>query len=205
MTGKIKLNAASGGGSVSFQAPSSTGDDRVITLPTTADGTVLTTTNPKTGNILQVVSTTKQDVYSQAGDSSSWTAVTGLSASITPASASNKILIQVQIYTGNSSDDYANLFRLYKAGSHLTGASGTGEGNRDAAFLCHRQGDQNADPFSLSNSYLDTAGGTSAITYQLYAKIENGSTGYIGRPGTGDNNWYNGRVSSTITLMEIAG
>ena len=41
MTGKIKLNAFwSGGGSVSFQAPSSTGDDRVITLPTTADGTV---------------------------------------------------------------------------------------------------------------------------------------------------------------------
>jgi len=156
------------------------------------------------GSIIQVVSTTKQDVYSQAGDSSSWTAVTGLSASITPASASNKILIQVQIYTGNSADDYANLFRLYKAGSHLTGASGTGEGSKDAAFLCHRQGDQNADPFSLSNSYLDTAGGTSAITYQLYAKIENGSTGYIGRPGTGDNNWYNGRVSSTITLMEIA-
>ena len=47
MTGKIKLNAASGGGSVSFQAPSSTGDDRIITLPTTADGTVLTTTKPK--------------------------------------------------------------------------------------------------------------------------------------------------------------
>ena len=57
MTGKIKLNAASGGGSVSFQAPSSTGDDRVITLPTTADGTVLTTTNPKAGNIIQVVAT----------------------------------------------------------------------------------------------------------------------------------------------------
>ena len=37
MTGKIKLNATSGGGSVSFQAPSSTGDDRIITLPTTAD------------------------------------------------------------------------------------------------------------------------------------------------------------------------
>ena len=56
MTGKIKLNAASGGGSVSFQAPSSTGDDRVITLPTTADGTVLTTTNPNgQGSIIQVV------------------------------------------------------------------------------------------------------------------------------------------------------
>ena len=163
----------SGGNGVIISAPSSNpASNRTITVPGNADGEMLTTTNPKTGNILQVVSTTKQDVYSQAGDSSSWTGVTGLSASITPASASNKILIQVQIYTGNSSDDYANLFRLYKAGSHLTGASGTGEGNRDAAFLCHRQGDQNADPFSLSNSYLDTAGGTSAITYQLYAKMK---------------------------------
>ena len=60
MTGKIKLNATSGGGSVSFQAPSSTGDDRIITLPTTADGTVLTTTNPKAGNIFKLYKQLKQ-------------------------------------------------------------------------------------------------------------------------------------------------
>ena len=201
----IKL-VGSSSGSVSIAAPATTtgGADRVITLPDAADGTMLTTTNPKAGNVIQVVSTTKQDVFSQAGDNATYAAITGLSATITPASASNKILIQINIYTSNTSDDYANLFRLYKAGSHLTGASGTGEGSRDAAFLCHRQGDQNADPFSLSNSYLDTAGGTSAITYQLHMKVETSSTGYIGRQGTNDNNWYNGRVSSTITLMEIA-
>ena len=39
---KIKLNAASGGGSVSLQAPSSTSNDRVMTLPDSANGTVLT-------------------------------------------------------------------------------------------------------------------------------------------------------------------
>ena len=201
---QLKLTADSGGGTVAIKAPASTTGNAALemTVPSTASDTL--DSLKRAGNILQVVSTTKQDVYSQAGDSSSWTAVTGLSASITPTSASNKILIQVQIYTGNDRDDYANAFRLYKAGSHLTGASGTGEGNRDAAFLCHRQGNQDVDPFSLSNSYLDTAGGTSAITYQLYAKIENGSTGYIGRQGTSDNNWYNCRVSSTITLMEVA-
>ncbi len=42
MTAKIKLNAASGGGSVSLQAPSSSSNDRVITLPDIADGTLLT-------------------------------------------------------------------------------------------------------------------------------------------------------------------
>tara|TARA_R100000353_G_scaffold85647_1_gene63840 strand:+ start:1100 stop:1702 length:603 start_codon:yes stop_codon:yes gene_type:complete len=36
MTAKIKLNAASGGGSVSIQAPSSSSNNRVYTLPDTA-------------------------------------------------------------------------------------------------------------------------------------------------------------------------
>ena len=38
---KIKLNAASGGGSVSLQAPSSTSSDRVYSLPDSADITTL--------------------------------------------------------------------------------------------------------------------------------------------------------------------
>ena len=37
MTAKIKLNAASGGGSFSIQAPSSSSNNRVITLPDTDD------------------------------------------------------------------------------------------------------------------------------------------------------------------------
>ena len=42
MTAKIKLNAASGGGSISIQAPSSSSNNRVISLPDIADGTLLT-------------------------------------------------------------------------------------------------------------------------------------------------------------------
>jgi len=42
MTAKIKLNAASGGGSVSLQAPSSSSNNRVHTLPDVADGTIVT-------------------------------------------------------------------------------------------------------------------------------------------------------------------
>ena len=43
MTAKIKLNAASGGGSFSLQAPSSSSNNRVFTLPDVADGTIATT------------------------------------------------------------------------------------------------------------------------------------------------------------------
>jgi len=43
MTAKIKLNAASGGGSFSLQAPSSSANNRVFTLPDLADGTIART------------------------------------------------------------------------------------------------------------------------------------------------------------------
>ena len=42
MTAKIKLNAASGGGSFSLQAPSSSAYNRVFTLPDVADATMAT-------------------------------------------------------------------------------------------------------------------------------------------------------------------
>ena len=45
MTAKIKLNAASGGGSFSLQAPSSSSNNRVLTLPDAADGIVAQTDN----------------------------------------------------------------------------------------------------------------------------------------------------------------
>jgi len=42
MTAKIKLNAASGGGSFSLQAPSSSANNRVFTLPDVADAAMAT-------------------------------------------------------------------------------------------------------------------------------------------------------------------
>ena len=45
MSGKIKLNPTSGGGSFSLQAPSSSSNNRVLTLPDTADGTIAKTSD----------------------------------------------------------------------------------------------------------------------------------------------------------------
>ena len=42
MTAKIKLNAASGGGSFSLQAPSSSSNNRVFTIPDVADAAMAT-------------------------------------------------------------------------------------------------------------------------------------------------------------------
>ena len=92
MTAKIKLNAASGGGSFSLQAPSSSANNRVMTLPDTADGTILTTTNPKSGNSLNVI---QGETSSRVSTTSSSFVTTNLTATITPTSSSNKVHIAV--------------------------------------------------------------------------------------------------------------
>jgi len=91
MTAKIKLNAASGGGSFSLQAPSSSSNNRVFTLPDSADATLLTST-ASLGKLVNVVHASFSTETSIA--STSFTD-TGLTASITPSSSSNKILVIV--------------------------------------------------------------------------------------------------------------
>ena len=96
MTAKIKLNAASGGGSISIQAPSSSSNNRVISLPDVADGNLLTASNS------QVVSVNKTDTFST--NSTSKVDITGMSVSITPSSTSSKIMVFAEINHGG--DDY---------------------------------------------------------------------------------------------------
>ena len=97
MTAKIKLNAASGGGSISIQAPSSSSNNRVITLPDIADGTLLTNQSTGLGKILQVVegSTTTTVSTTSAGYID-----TGLSQAITPLQTGSQILVIVSQHVG---------------------------------------------------------------------------------------------------------
>lgn len=156
--------------------------------------------NTSTGKILQVIQTLKQDVYSQSS-SSSYNAITGLSVSITPSSASNKILILGTIYTSTAIDDYANVIALYKGGSAVAAAHGTPASPRyGAAMKIRSDGSGNAK--HLHHEFLDVAGGTSAITYQYYMASE--TFGYVGRTGDDGNSWYQARCPSMITAMEIA-
>ena len=91
MTAKIKLNAASGGGSFSLQAPSSSSNNRVFTLPDSADATLLTST-ASLGKLINVV---HNSFSTETSIASTAFTDTGLTATITPASASNKILVIV--------------------------------------------------------------------------------------------------------------
>ena len=91
----IKLTADSGGGTFEIKAPSSSGNTRVLTLPDTHNLTL------GAGKILQVVSSVKTDTASASVSRSSDWVGHGLSVSITPSSASNKILITGQMTVSN--------------------------------------------------------------------------------------------------------
>jgi len=202
MTAKIKLNAASGGGSFSLQAPSSSSNARVMTLPDTADGTILTTTNPKAGNIIQVKQTFKSDVFTTT--SYAYTDVTGLGVTITPTSSSNKILILIQLTGDGTQGSTRAGFRCFRDGNTAIG-SGNADGNRVTGFgVIYHPGDS-LNIASLVANILDTPGDTNSHTYQIQiSNLGNTSTVYVNRAQSDPNQYYAMRTSSSITAIEVA-
>ena len=197
----VKL-VGSTSGSVSLQAPASTsgGAHRVLTLPD-ANGTVAV---GATGKILQVVSTTKTDTFSESvatGDVSG----DAITVNITPSNASNKILLTGFISIGLSNDNEVN-WVFYKAGSILSGATGDANGTNRRRRTAAGDVRYNATHNTTGGQYLDTAGGTSQITYSV--RIGTGNNGtvtvYVNKPYTSGNYTYDFTTVSTLTAMEIA-
>jgi len=173
-----------------------------------SSGTIITTGSsgqsiPKaalpTGSVLQVVSTTKIDTFSTT--SSSYVDVTGLSVSITPTSATSKILITGLVNFAASSD--TGFFRLVRDSTAI--CVGTAAGNRLAATAQMRSNADSADADSASVNFLDSPNTTSSVTYKIQAASTPG--GYTTRfnSSADDADQTNrGRTASTITVMEIA-
>ena len=183
MTAKIKLNAASGGGSFSLQAPSSSSNNRIFTLPDSADATLLTST-ASLGKILQVVSVTKTGQFSSS--STSFTDITGCTLNITPSSSSNKIFVTLM----------GGQWGMYTGGSYF------GEGNivRDSTELVHgivtyREGSGNSGA-TCSLSFLDSPNTTSQVTYKAQVKSSSSSKEVYPTGSGGEG--------LTITAMEVA-
>ena len=213
MTAKIKLNAASGGGSFSLQAPSSSSNNRVMTLPDTADGTILTTTNPKSGNILQVVATNFTGTSSVSVSDASLSD-TPASVTITSTAANSKFLISATMNGEGSvpDHDYAYVLRRFIGGSGASIAVGGSAGSRSPVSFMQSVGyygnDQDSTPStSVLAPYLDSpsqAAGT-AITYKV-AIMGVGSSGqfYFGYTAVNTENSGNERGINFITVMEVA-
>jgi len=150
-----------------------------------ATGLQYSTVGATAGQVIQVVTAT--DSTQRSTTSTSF--VTGsntLSASITPSSASNKILIM--LYTGIGRVDGNNSYwTIYKGASNLFGSNGL--------YNMGRYDDSGDDPVPLGAHYLDSPATTSSITYQVYFKAEGGITAYLNMRS----------APASITLLEIKG
>ena len=158
----------------------------------------------QTGSILQVVSTIKTDTFTTS--SSGNTAITGLSASITPSSTSNKILVMYSINYDSNRGNSGGGFRIFRDGSHITASSGAAAGNRytvSGDFGSNNDPDQSG--MHRSFTYLYSPGSISSLTYQIYTYQDSTFTTYINRARADADQGDDGRYASTITLMEVAG
>ena len=209
MPAKIKLNAESGGGSFSIQAPSSSSNNRVFTLPDSADATLLTSSTA-VGGILQVKSTTKKDGYVATSPQGSFTDITGLSVDITPTSTNNKILIFVHVHIAVAGSYGGQVIRLAKTvggSTDNTFAAADVDGNRARGTIKAVGSGANGYQYPVAHGmmHLDTPASTNAHTYKLQHGDNDGTnTIYINLSAVDTNNTGYSKLISNITVMEIA-
>ena len=156
------------------------------------------------GGIIQVAVTQKSDVFTwgTTGD----VAITGMSVSITPTRSDSKILVQVQIgASGVYNDAYPIFWQLYKNGSQISGAKGSGTSGSTVKCASYTKNYVYYTGTSTSFSFLDSPSTTSATTYQLYGQRHSSSgTAYFNATAQQINERYAESIS-TITAMEISG
>ena len=159
-----------------------------------------------TGKILQVVSTTKTDPFTASLGGGAFTSVTGLSATITPTSASSKILVMVDVNGAQVTSSQGHItIRLLRGATQI--GSGGASGSRTTAFSAARINySEVGNAVSTSGAYLDSPATTSATTYSV--QIGNAKTTTqtlaVNRSAADTNNVAYLRTSSTIVVMEVS-
>ena len=161
-------------------------------IPATANS--VARTYMPVGSVLQVVSTTKTDSFSSS--STSLVDVTGLSVSITPTSATSKILVFGTIMT-NTIVDSIITFQLVRGSTNISigGSSVSFQGTIANYFQ------SNTSDALLPNAFhfLDSPSTTSSTTYKVQMKVNQVRTFYVNNRPNNDSSY-----TSTITVMEIA-
>ena len=153
MTAKIKLNAASGGGSFSLQAPSSSSNNRVFTLPDSADATLLTST-ASLGKTLKI----QQSLISSISDFSAadTTYQTISEPTFVVAGTNTNLLIQLTIMGGNNATHVDRNFRLaYKVGSgSYTNINFNSNGSISENMFSNIRGETATQEVRINTSFL---------------------------------------------------
>ena len=160
------------------------------------------------GGVLQTVFTQTSTEFTSSSDTYVATPITG---TITPTSASSKIVLFMRALYGVNGDSYPR-YKWYRSISG--GASGfinteptnDNGGNSLGAYLAARAHTSNEDQLNpMSDVYQDSPNTTSAITYTLYGVRENGGYFHINTTDNnaeGQQNPYNQTGNSNLLLME---
>jgi hypothetical protein len=164
--------------------------------------------------VKQIVEASDDTLYSLSIPDNSTDVAGSIAYSITPSSASNKILISFFIPQIKTTADVAGIrMRLYRqiAGggySHVTAESGTPSGNRLGSLAGNyaRAGDGNRSSAWLGGTIVDSPNTTSAIDYKFYFGSGDGTplTIYVNRTQNDDDSAYTSRTLTHVTLMEIS-
>jgi len=161
-------------------------------------------------SVLQVVNTTKTDTFT--GTNSSFTLVTGLAASITPSSTSNKIVVLVSVSGNrNRSNSEVGQFTIFRTGvgSAANMINAASVGSRNSGFTGGVQmGDTNGavNMEVYSTTIQDSPSSTAELTYEVRYRNAGGSeVTYVNRAEDDSDSAARARGVSTITLMEIKG
>ena len=157
------------------------------------------------GKVLQVVSTqiTAPTTVSVT-TAGTFYDISGFSASITPSSSSNYILIMMMLNSGRASSGYASVFRLMRDSTPI-GIGDAGGASQPRVTTGVFPFASNDDLMGFPVIWYDNPSSTSSITYKLQVTNNIGpSTAYLNRSITDGNVVGNSRYASQIILMEIA-
>ena len=126
---------------------------------------------------------------------------TGLSASITPSSSSNKILVTYQLECA-AETSYRHACRLVRGSTDILLANSAGD--RIRATNNNGNPPNNVRMSSFSQTYLDSPSTTSSTTYKLVGWAESSGLFFTNRSESNSDSASHARGVSTITLMEVA-
>tara|TARA_A100001391_G_C4887374_1_gene229864 strand:+ start:48 stop:584 length:537 start_codon:yes stop_codon:yes gene_type:complete len=157
------------------------------------------------GGIIQVISAFKSDTASQ--NSNTLAAISGLQPQITPTSNTSKVLININLKIGSSSDFTDMNLKLYRSigGTETEIFSATDFGSRTSGFWGCQDFVEYSTYFQLPvhSQYLDSPATTSQITYLIKWQVQS-QTMYLNRTGDDTNDSGAHRLSSSVTLMEVS-
>lgn len=187
-------------GNLIFQTQAGT---NTITVPNTTGtfaltGAAVTRAQLPAGVVLQVVQTTNTAAFTTTSN----TYVTFMTVSITPSSASNKVLITFGTNGGTAGDISHGYLAIFRDATQLFKGDAAGV-RRGATSVLNTATQQQ---LYYGGTFLDSPATTSAISYTIKVLNSNGSTTFLNRSGRDtDLLEYDGRSVSSITVMEIAG